>query len=83
MQAEHTWREADTKKNCCFRRSSFPYSVASLGYSTALMSSAFRLCSTACDARPGNDYQACRMVCSIKQFCSVCTIKRGSTISAI
>ena len=43
-----TCREAETKKNCCFRRSSFPYSVASLGYSTALMSSAFRLSSTAC-----------------------------------
>ena len=47
-----TWMEAETKKNCCLRRSSLPYSVASLGYSTALMSSAFRLCSTACAQHP-------------------------------
>ena len=40
--------EADTKKNCCLRRSSLPYSVASLGYSTELMSSALRFSSTAC-----------------------------------
>ena len=45
-----TWMEADTKKNCCFSLSSFPYSVASLGYSTALMSSALRLSSKACGA---------------------------------
>ncbi len=43
--------EAETKKNCCLRRSSLPYSVASLGYSTALMSSALRFSSTACARR--------------------------------
>ena len=45
-----TWMDAETKKNCCFSLSSFPYSVASLGYSTALISSALRLSSTACSA---------------------------------
>ena len=32
QEAGRTWMEADTKKYCCLRRSSLPYSVASLGY---------------------------------------------------
>ena len=45
-------RAADTKKYCCFRRSSLPSSVASLGYRTAVISAADRADATASTKRP-------------------------------
>lgn len=44
----HTCSEALTKKYCCFRRSSLPSGVESLGYRTALMAEAESFSATAC-----------------------------------
>mmetsp|Transcript_1165 Transcript_1165/g.3731 ORF Transcript_1165/g.3731 Transcript_1165/m.3731 type:complete len:241 (+) Transcript_1165:2292-3014(+) len=51
-RARVSWSEAATKKYCCFKRSSFPSSVASLGYRTATISSAFLLLRTALSYSP-------------------------------